>query len=120
MDEDKRQKTCTTDGKPPRQGYENSSAPAPKATNGQHEAYWILCEDERKKGFIRPVRQKYYHIKCKTETTMAIALAETYARDPKYYGATFCYQCGNHFPVGEYGEFFWIDKGEITTEKVGT
>lgn len=48
---------------------------------------------------------------------MGNALAETYARDPKYYGATMCVHCKGHFPVGENGEFRWNDG---SGEKVGT
>jgi hypothetical protein len=39
-------------------------------------------------------------------TSMPLAIAETYARDPKFYGRTFCYECGVHLPVGE---FTWED-----------
>lgn len=46
---------------------------------------------------------------CGTVTTMGRAIAETYAREPQYYGSTFCVQCGSHFPVGEHGEFVWDD-----------
>ncbi|MDB5358813.1 MAG: hypothetical protein JWO51_110 [Rhodospirillales bacterium] len=53
---------------------------------------------------------------CGTVTTMGQALAETYARDPKFYGGTFCAGCGTHFPVGEKGEFVW----DGTSERVGT
>lgn len=53
--------------------------------------------------------------KCGYTTSMGRALSETYARDPKYYGATFCAHCGQHYPVGEDGEFVWLDG-----EKVGT
>lgn len=55
---------------------------------------------------------------CGTVTTMARAFAETYARDPKFYGATFCAGdgCRTHFPVGEHGEFVW----DGTDERVGT
>jgi hypothetical protein len=53
---------------------------------------------------------------CGTMTTMSRAIAETYARDPKYYGSTFCCECRGHFPVGERGEFVW----EGADEKVGT
>ena len=53
---------------------------------------------------------------CGSVTTMGRALAETYARDPKFYGGTFCCHCGKHFPVGEHGEFVW----EGTDERVGT
>jgi hypothetical protein len=50
---------------------------------------------------------------CGVETIMGHALAETYARDPSYYGATFCCGCGKHLPVSE---FVWKD----TTERVGS
>ena len=46
---------------------------------------------------------------CGTKTTMSPPIAETYARDPSYYGSTFCVNCGQHFPVGEHGEFVWLD-----------
>jgi hypothetical protein len=53
---------------------------------------------------------------CGTETTMGQALAETYARNPNFYGATYCCGCMMHRPVGADGEFVW----EGTTERVGT
>jgi hypothetical protein len=52
---------------------------------------------------------------CGTTTTMGQALAETYARDPKFYGATFCCNCGAHFPVGAGGEFEWEDGTKVGT-----
>lgn len=55
--------------------------------------------------------------RCGAVTTMARAIAETYARDPKFYGSTFCVRCKDHFAVGEDGEFVWDDN---TSEKVGT
>lgn len=67
-------------------------------------------------GFVRPVRRAYVHTKCGTETRMGLALCETYARDPKFYSGTFCCRCGAHFPVGEDGEFIWVEDGA----KVGT
>lgn len=134
--------------------------------NGQQKDYVVLSEEERKKGFVRPVRYSYQHVGipgpqfmprdlsteqahykdtfakfeayqpgsmkigrywtqeeldkvgrgCNQFTTMGIALAETYARDPKFYSATFCCGCGKHLPVGERGEFVW--KG--TNKRVGT
>lgn len=80
--------------------------------DGQQKAYLVLSEEERKKGFVRPVRQTYIHKKCGTETKMGLALAETYARDPKFYGGTFCVYCGAHFPlIDENGNrnFLWED-----------
>lgn len=84
--------------------------------DGMQEAYLVLSEEERAKGFVRPVRRSYMHEKCGRVTTMGTALAETYARDPHFYGGTFCATCRNHFPVGWNGEFVW----EGTSEKVGT
>jgi len=138
--------------------------------DGQYKDHWILSEEERSKGFIRPVRSVYRHVGipgpkgelrdldvkqeelfgdcgymkfevypenelpmtgrfwteaelnsidqgCGTETTMASqALSETYAREPRFYGSTFCVGCGDYFPVGERGEFIWTDDGT----RVGT
>lgn len=50
---------------------------------------------------------------CGALTTMALSLAETYARDPKFYGGTFCCSCRKHFPVEE---FVW----DGTEERVGS
>ena len=50
---------------------------------------------------------------CGTVTTMSQALAETYARDPKFYGGTFCCGCAKHLPVDE---FVWNG----TDERVGS
>ena len=83
---------------------------------GQQKGYVVLSEEERAKGFIRPVRRAYIHDKCGGLTTMGLALAETYARDPAFYGATFCVGCRAHFPVGAAREFTW----DGTTQKVGT
>lgn len=133
--------------------------------SGMQEKYLVLSDEERAKGFVRPVRTSYKHVGCRpggkmreltaeererykdfgyamyeeygpekdpvvgkfwTEkelrsgcgaiTTMGQALAETYARNPAFYGGTFCRQCGEHFPVGTNGEFVWTDDGS----KVGT
>lgn len=63
MDTNKLQNSTTTDGKPARSGFETGSAPAPvDPRTGQHLAYWILSEDERSKGFVRPVREAYRHV----------------------------------------------------------
>ena len=103
-------KTTLTDGSPVTDDHREIKE------NGQQKGYVVLSKEERAKGFVRPVRQSYVHEKCGHITTMAVSLAETYARDPKFYGATFCTPCGAHFPVGEHGEFKWAG----TDEKVGT
>ena len=127
--------------------------------DGQQETYLVLSEEERAKGFVRPVRRSYKHVGirpthplrdltaeeherydkydyakyeaypegeqtalgrfwtnaqlksgCGAVTTMGLALCETYARDPKFYGSTFCCGCGTHLNVGE---FTWTEDGEV-------
>jgi len=80
--------------------------------DGQQACYLILSDEERAKGFVRPVRYSYKHLKCGSVTRMGQALSETYSRNPKFYGATFCCHCGGHYPVGEDGEFVWTEDGE--------
>lgn len=140
--------------------------------DGQQGSYLVLSEEERAKGFIRPVRRAYKHVGtrgpkhplrdlnaeeiargyakpnigyvkfeafdgecgsvtgrfwtqaqldkvgkgCGAVTTMGQALAETYARDPRFYGGTFCSRCAVHLPVGHDGEFVW----DGTDERVGS
>jgi len=126
----------------------------------QNEAYLILSEEERAKGFVRPVRLKYLHVGIRPKhpirdltneekerfdgygyvkyeeypdsdssavgrywseeqltsgcggalTVMAQELGETYARDPSFYGATWCVACEGHHPVSE---FVWDGTDEI-------
>jgi hypothetical protein len=135
-------------------------------STGMQKAYVVLSEEERAKGFVRPLRRTYRHIGrsvcgeiqasgklggivrvcteslehggdhwnqfqelaqpdaarastehliggCNSTTTMGISIAETYARDPGFYGGTFCATCRTHFPLVE---FVW----EGTTEQVGS
>lgn len=156
----------TTDPKDPRLGKGVDDNPVP-----QNEVYLILSEEERAKGFVRPVRNAYVHIGrktdlrggtieplppeeakrygskeyvfflrypesesplvgraltqeeadnigkyvggCGTVTRMAKDISETYARNPKFYGATYCIKCKKHLPVDE---FIW----DGTNEKVGS
>lgn len=82
--------------------------------NGQQESYLVLSEEERAKGFVRPLRRRYKHLECGTVTTMGLALCETYARDPAFYGGTFCAGCGKHFRLkdGEKHNFEWDEDGK--------
>lgn len=152
----------TTDPNDPRLGWgAGDSEPVP-----QNEVYLVLSDEERAKGFVRPVRRAYKHVGesrtkhplrdltdeekerhagqnyvgfeaypdselpvlgrywtqaqldnlnkgCGTVTTMNQAIAETYARDPGFYGATYCAHCQKHLPVRE---FVW----EGTSERVGS
>lgn len=96
---------------------------------GMNEAYLVLSEAERSKGFVRPLRRAYVHrymldgsqvpsvlvtlegtAGCGALTTMALPLCETYARDPKFYGATYCVGCKTHLPVAE---FHWDGDNEV-------
>lgn len=167
MKDHKGQDVCTTDGRP---GEDADISILPEGVRaGQQKDYRVLCETERAKGFVRPVRASYKHVGtpgpkyplrdltdeekeryasigyvkfeaypeemrprsgsfwtqdrldkigkgCGGVTTMGQSLAETYARDPGFYGGTFCATCGDHFPVGEAGEFVWVPDGS----RVGT
>lgn len=137
-----------------------------KQPEGQNVCYLVLSDEERAKGFVRPLRDTYLHVGikpntnidirdlteeenerygkfgyiafleypketgllgkyftkeslgdyldgvkgCGTTTTMGKAIAETYARDPKFYGRTFCVTCNKHLPVDE---FVWDGTDEI-------
>lgn len=160
--------SLTSDSSDPRLGRGVDTGPGP-----QNEAYLILSDEERAKGFVRPVRRSYFHVGiprpqhplrdltgheqrvygftgyvkfeqypesggvtgrlwtqrqldtagkgCGTMTTMPAGIAETYARDPGFYGATYCCGCRMHLPVGERGEFTWADEhGRDTGVRVGT
>lgn len=104
-------------------------------SDGMQKKYLMLSDEERAKGFVRPVRRTYVHVGvggseidpndmsksglkgngCGVATSMGQALAETYARDPKFYGATYCVGCKDHYPVGENGEFVWDDGSRVGT-----
>jgi hypothetical protein len=94
---------------------------------GMYKGYIVLSAEERAKGFVRPVRRTYIHVGrvnrdrlggpriggCGTVTTMNLAIAETYARDPTFYSGTFCCFCREHRPLEE---FVWAG----TEETVGS
>lgn len=138
--------------------------------DGMQETYLVLSDEERARGFIRPLRRTYRHVGppgpryllrdltnqeatryagtgyvkfeeypadvgglvqgrfwtqeqldavgkgCGAVTTMGVAIAETYATEPGFYGGTYCCGCSTHKPVGRDGEFVW----EGTNERVGT
>jgi len=130
--------------------------------NGQQLTHLVLSEEERGRGYVRPLRLSYRHVGrslcgdtsdpasspaqegkvwacaaqpghdgphgdvkrqvtpeeaakghaggCGSVTTMSRAIAETYARDPAFYGATWCCGCQGYHPVGEYT---WHPDGSI-------
>lgn len=100
-----RSKLCTTNGKPVDEVRRSQT----NAT-GQHDGYIVLCDEERGKGFVRPYRDRYQHRTCGGVTTMGRSLSETYARDPSFYGATFCCHCNAHYPVAQ---FTWTADGAV-------
>lgn len=104
-------KKVTLSGNPADPEMDGKGAPqAIDPSTGMHKDYWVLPEEERAKGFVRPFRDRYVHQKCGAVTTMGRILSETYARNPKFYGSTFCATCCKHFPVGE---FTWDVDGEV-------
>lgn len=116
----------TTDPNDPRLGRGVDSESVP-----QHSVYLVLSEEERAKGFVRPLRRSYVHLYwldgsdaplpavietmdniggCGALTRMGLALCETYARDPSFYGATYCVACSKHLPVSQ---FRWDEDGTV-------
>ena len=102
-------KTELTDGQPV--PADNSHTKLKE--NGQQEGYVVLAPEERSKGFVRPYRDTYLHKQCGATTTMSKEIAETYARDPQFYGGTFCCGCRQHFSLEQ---FVW----DGTDIQVGT
>jgi hypothetical protein len=100
----------TSDPTDPRLTHGVDAGPVPQA-----DVYLVLSDDERAKGLVRPLRRVYIHTRCGTETRMGQAIAETYAREPHFYGATYCVRYSQHYPVGEQGEFTWQDGGKVGT-----
>ena len=83
---------------------------------GQQDKYNTL-PDNVLKGveFVRPVRTSYRHLTCRAITVMSTKIAETYAAKPDYYTATYCVRCDAHYPVGENGQFVWMDGTKVGT-----
>jgi hypothetical protein len=94
----------TDDPNDPRLTHGADEAPTPQA-----DVYLVLSDEERAKGFVRPLRRSYLHTKgCGASTKMGLALCETYARQPSFYGSTYCAGCRMHRPVSE---FTWEEDG---------
>lgn len=151
----------TTDPSDPRLTWGIDTEARPQAA-----AYLVLSDEERARGFVRPVRLTYIHAGIRPEhpthdltdeereryaafayvafepypeeraprtgrfwtraqltsgcgrmTTMAHELAETYARDPKFYGATYCFTCRRHVAVEECR---WVEADGTVGPRVGT
>lgn len=94
---------------------------------GMQKAYLVLSDEERAKGYVRPVRREYIHTGtnpkmegcvllqpdkdgCGSLTKMSQDIAETYAREPSFYNGTFCVGCRTHFPLAQ---FRWAGTAEV-------
>jgi len=97
--------SLTTDPSDKRLGYGSDEKPV-----SQNEVYLVLSDEELAKGFVRPLRKTYKHKTCGTITTMNETIAATYARNPKFYGSTYCCCCQMHKPVSE---FLWEPDGSV-------
>lgn len=97
----------TTDPNDPRLPHKHGPDEEPVP---QQDVYLVLSDEERQEGFVRPYRDTYKHLTCGNTTTMGRAIAETYARDPKFYGGTYCVHCGMHRPLSE---FVWLDGSQV-------
>lgn len=71
-----------------------------KKPDGQYENHPTNTEGE----YVAPIRRTYIHKSCGVATKIGMEIAETYAKNPKYYGRTFCVGCHSYFPVSE---FYW-------------
>tara|TARA_R110000787_G_scaffold3148_4_gene12643 strand:- start:37972 stop:38292 length:321 start_codon:yes stop_codon:yes gene_type:complete len=100
---DESAKTTLSDGSPVTGDHAELKA------NGQQKGYVVLSDDERAKGFVRPVRRTYVHRTCGAATTMGLPIAETFARKPDFYTGTFCASCNAHYPLEQ---FVWQGTGE--------
>lgn len=101
----------TSDPNDPRLTHGSDDEPQ----ESQAEVYLVMSDEERAKGFVRPVRSTYHHLVCGQQTIMGRVLAETYAAQPGYYVSTWCCRCRMHRPVGADGEFVWLDGSKVGT-----
>lgn len=122
---DIRKKRCTARGQLVDPAETKSGAPTDaKLSDGQYADHYVLCPEDRAKGYVEPYRETYVHVGppggargCGGVTYMPKACAETYAVKPDYYGSTFCCHCNAYFPVGAGGEFVWDER---SMQRVGT
>jgi hypothetical protein len=91
--------------------------PTRELTEEEHERYdkfkYVVYEEYPEDK--RPLMGRFWteadlNSGCGTVTTMGSALSETYARDPKFYGSTYCCGCGKHLPVEQ---FVWTADGTV-------
>lgn len=94
-------KWLTTDPTDQRLGHSIDDEPVE-----QNDAYLVLPDEELESDkLVTKLRVDYVHI-CGTVTTIDMRIAKTWARDPNFYGATYCTSCKEHRPLSE---FKWCD-----------
>jgi hypothetical protein len=81
-----------------------------KRPDGQHENHPTDTSGE----YVAPIRNQYVHNKCGVATRIGSAIAETYAKNPKMYGSTFCCGCSDYFPVAQFKWDDGVTVGEIS------
>lgn len=57
---------ATTSGKPPER-LDGGTPTERKRSDGQYADYWVLPEEERAKGYVRPYRDSYQHVGVRPE-----------------------------------------------------
>lgn len=82
-----------TDEQPPPEDFDYGE----QYEDGQYENYPTVDEGE----FKQEVRTRYVHEECGETTGMRQDLAESVARNPGFYGKTYCSGCQKHVPVEE-------------------
>ena len=102
--------SLTTDRNNSNLGYGVDESPIP-----QNKVYLVLSDEELAKGYVKPFRTSYKHLTCGTVTTMNETISATYARDPWFYGATYCCGCQMHRPLDE---FVWLPDGESMSPRM--
>ena len=108
--------------RPLRRSYEHVGPPGPKYPlrglteeeeenhRGRYAVYEEYPEEEAAVGrfWTQKHLDEVAKCGCGAVTKMGLALCETYARDPHFYGATYCVGCRMHKPVDE---FIWEEDG---------
>lgn len=97
-------------GKKPKYPLRPLTAEESNTYGAEFVAYEDYPENERPKLGKYWTQEELDSSKCRAVTIMGRALSETYARNPKFYGATFCCACRKHFPVAQ---FVWDVDGQV-------
>lgn len=75
-------RTTLTDGRQVYPEHQNKISEGPR--NGQQQDYVVLAEEERAKGFVRPVRRSYRHVGPPLPATLRDLTPEEHERYDQY------------------------------------